>query len=136
LILFLTQKLSSPFISIQIRVYPLTSNGTTNFSLHDFQLPFWSNKEKFLASGAVSDYRRTPFDLTKKSIVVYVLQWLKKENVPIIVAAVVILLLFGSCCGCLSKRVKTMKAPGRNLRIPRRNFEASPSAYFRGLRKR
>ncbi|KAJ6952922.1 hypothetical protein NC653_041916 [Populus alba x Populus x berolinensis] len=40
-----------------------------------------------------------------------------------------------SCCGCLAWSVKTMKAPGRNYRMPRSTFEANPSAYFRGLRK-
>ncbi|PNS91702.2 hypothetical protein POPTR_019G129200v4 [Populus trichocarpa] len=116
--------------------------------------------KKFLVSDAVSEYIRSPFDLTKKFIasdavsdlthklsdqikkflapetVVYVLRWFKKENVPIMVAVVVIVLLFRGCCGGSAKNVKTMKAPGRNSRIPRRNFEASPSAYFRGLRKR
>jgi hypothetical protein len=67
--------------------------------------------------------------------VVYVLRWFKKENVPIMVAVVVIVLLFGGCCGGAAKSVKTMKAPGRNYRMPRSNFEANPSAYFRDLRK-
>ena len=98
--------------------------------------------KKFMASGAVSDFIRKLSDLIKKFLapetVVYVLRWFKKEKVPIMVAVVVvvILLLFRGCCGGSAKSVKTMKAPGRNSRIPRRNFEASPSAYFRGLRKR
>ncbi|KAJ6856006.1 hypothetical protein NC651_040578 [Populus alba x Populus x berolinensis] len=71
-----------------------------------------------------------------KIVVVHVLQWFKKENVLTMVAVVVIVLLFLSCCGCLAKSVKTMKAPGRSYRIPRSNFEANPSAYFRDLRKR
>ncbi|KAJ6917668.1 hypothetical protein NC652_019873 [Populus alba x Populus x berolinensis] len=29
-----------------------------------------------------------------------------------------------------------MKAPGRNFRIPRKDFDDNPSAYFRGLRKK
>jgi len=68
--------------------------------------------------------------------VVYVLQWFKKENVPIIVAAVVVVLLFRSFHRCLFKSAKTMRAPGRNYRIPRSSFEANPSAYFRNLRER
>ncbi|KAJ6952924.1 hypothetical protein NC653_041916 [Populus alba x Populus x berolinensis] len=120
---------------------------------------FYSQKKKFLVSDAVSDYIRSPFDLTKKFIgsdavsdvthnlsdqikkflasetVVDVLRWLKKESVPIMVAVVVIALLFGGCCGGAAKSVKTMKAPGRNYRMPRSDFEANPSAYFRGLRK-
>jgi hypothetical protein len=126
----------------------------------------------------VSDFKHKLSDLIKKFLasdtVVYVLQWFKKENVPTMVAVVVIVLLFLSCCGCLakivgsccgclakivgsccgctclawsvrsgcgclsrclSKSVKTMKAPGRNYRMPRSNFEANPSAYFRDLRK-
>ncbi|KAJ6952921.1 hypothetical protein NC653_041916 [Populus alba x Populus x berolinensis] len=130
--------------------------------------------KKFLVSGAVSDFIHKLSDLTDTFLasdtVVHVLQWFKKENVHTMVAVVVIILLFlsccgclswivcsccrclawivGSCCGCLAKSVrsccgclawsvkscrggpaksgKTMKAPGRNSRIPRSNFEASP----------
>ncbi|KAG6739052.1 hypothetical protein POTOM_058691 [Populus tomentosa] len=128
--------------------------------------------KKFLVSGAVSDFIHKLSDLTDTFLasdtVVHVLQWFKKENVHTMVAVVVIILLFlsccgclswivcsccrclawivGSCCGCLAKSVrsccgclawsvKTMKAPGRNYRMPRSTFEANPSAYFRGLRK-
>ncbi|KAJ6859526.1 hypothetical protein NC652_041723 [Populus alba x Populus x berolinensis] len=123
--------------------------------------------KKFLVSGAVSDFIHKLSDLTDTFLasdtVVHVLQWFKKENVHTMVAVVVIILLFLSCCGCLSwivlvyvlqwfkkenvpiivavvviallfrgcrggpaKSAKTMKAPGRNSRIPRSNFEASP----------
>ncbi|KAJ6856007.1 hypothetical protein NC651_040578 [Populus alba x Populus x berolinensis] len=106
--------------------------------------------KKFLVSGAVSDFIHKLSDLTDTFLasdtVVHVLQWFKKANVPTMVAVVVIVLLFlsccgclakivGSCCGCLAWSVKTMKAPGRNYRMPRSTFEANPSAYFRGLRK-
>ncbi|KAK9266770.1 hypothetical protein L1049_005672 [Liquidambar formosana] len=30
---------------------------------------------------------------------------------------------------------KTMKAPGRNHRMPRKDFESDPAKYFRDLRK-
>jgi hypothetical protein len=117
--------------------------------------------KKFLAFGAVSDFIHKLSDLTDTFLasdtVVYVLQWFKKENVPTMVAVVVIVLLFCSCCGCLVKivcsccgclarsvrsccggaatSVKTMIAPGRDYRMPRSIFEANPSGYFRDLRK-
>ncbi|KAL3583329.1 hypothetical protein D5086_014390 [Populus alba] len=66
-----------------------------------------------------------------------VLEWLQKVDVPTIVAVVVIGLLLRSCYRCLTKKNgKTMKAPGRNFRIPRKDFDDNPSAYFRGLRKK
>ncbi|KAL2570382.1 hypothetical protein AAZV13_18G182100 [Glycine max] len=37
------------------------------------------------------------------------------------------------CCCC--ERGKTMKAPGRNIRIYRDDFERSPKNYFRNLRR-
>jgi hypothetical protein len=65
--------------------------------------------KKFLAFGAVSDFIHKLSDLTDTFLasdtVVYVLQWFKKENVPTMVAVVVIVLLFLSCCGCLAKIV-------------------------------
>ncbi|KAG6739055.1 hypothetical protein POTOM_058694 [Populus tomentosa] len=132
-------------------------------SLSAFFHYLYDSIKKFLDSVAVSDFNiRKLSDLTEKFLasdtVVHVLQWFKKENVPTMVAVVVIVLLFlrccrclakiaGSCCGCLAwsvrsfcgslfKSVKTMKAPGRNYRMPRSNFEANPCAYFRDLRKR
>ncbi|KAF8008136.1 hypothetical protein BT93_K1966 [Corymbia citriodora subsp. variegata] len=33
-----------------------------------------------------------------------------------------------------SEEEKTMKAPGRDMRIPRRTFEENPKAYFENLR--
>ncbi|KAG6767735.1 hypothetical protein POTOM_028950 [Populus tomentosa] len=66
-----------------------------------------------------------------------VLEWLQKVDVPTIVAVVVIGLLLRSCYRCLTKKNgKTMKAPGRNFRIPRDDFQENPSAYFRKLRKK
>ncbi|RDY12373.1 hypothetical protein CR513_02854, partial [Mucuna pruriens] len=35
--------------------------------------------------------------------------------------------------GCCGKRGKTMKAPGRNYRISRKDFERNPANYFRNL---
>ncbi|KAL9345517.1 hypothetical protein Peur_063192 [Populus x canadensis] len=65
--------------------------------------------KKFLAFGAVSDFIHKLSDLTDTFLasdtVVYVLQWFKKENVPTMVAVVVIVILFLSCCGCLAKIV-------------------------------
>ncbi|CAJ1967112.1 unnamed protein product [Sphenostylis stenocarpa] len=37
--------------------------------------------------------------------------------------------IFRCCCG----RRRTMKAPGRNRRILRADFERNPAAYFRNL---
>lgn len=50
----------------------------------------------------------------------------------VIIAGVAVL---ASSSGDLSK-MKTMKAPGRNYRIFRDDFEDDPSSYFRDLRKR
>ncbi|KAF7846633.1 hypothetical protein BT93_L3982 [Corymbia citriodora subsp. variegata] len=33
-----------------------------------------------------------------------------------------------------SEEEKTMKAPGRDMRIPRRAFEGNPKGYFKNLR--
>lgn len=49
--------------------------------------------------------------------------------------AVLLLCILASIFGG-GKKKKTMKAPGRNYRINRNNFEGDPSSYFRGLRKR
>ncbi|OIT36865.1 hypothetical protein A4A49_36404 [Nicotiana attenuata] len=43
------------------------------------------------------------------------------------------------CCCCRRRRGggrwgKTMKAPGRNCRMPRNTFESDPRSYFRNLR--
>ncbi|KAI7995093.1 hypothetical protein LOK49_LG11G01108 [Camellia lanceoleosa] len=38
------------------------------------------------------------------------------------------------CCCCCGRGVKTMKAPGRNYRMPRSTFESNPRSYFRDLR--
>ncbi|TKY53734.1 hypothetical protein E2542_SST25276 [Spatholobus suberectus] len=46
-------------------------------------------------------------------------------------AIVVVRLLFRGS----GKGGKTMKAPGRNFRILRNDFERNPAKYFRGLRK-
>ncbi|XP_011041795.1 PREDICTED: uncharacterized protein LOC105137668 isoform X2 [Populus euphratica] len=139
--------------------FDLTKKFISSYAVSDLTHKLSDQIKKFMVSGAVSDCRRSPIDLIKKFMasgavsdfnyklsdlikkflasetVVYVLQWFKKESVPIIVAVVVIALLFRICRGGAASSVKTMKAPGRNFRIPRSNFEASPSAYFRDLRK-
>ncbi|KAK4380433.1 hypothetical protein RND71_002295 [Anisodus tanguticus] len=39
------------------------------------------------------------------------------------------------CCRCRGGgRIRMMKAPGRNCRMPRSTFESNPSSYFRNLR--
>ncbi|XP_011041793.1 PREDICTED: uncharacterized protein LOC105137667 [Populus euphratica] len=120
--------------------FALTKKFIASDAVSDLTHKLSDQIKKFLASGAVSDFICKLSDLIKKFLasetVVYVLRWFKKEKVPIMVAVVVIVLLFRGCRGGPAKSVKTMKAPGRNSRIPRSNFEASPSAYFRDLRKR
>ncbi|KAI3467213.1 hypothetical protein Pfo_023876, partial [Paulownia fortunei] len=55
---------------------------------------------------------------------------------PYLIAALV-LMLVGRCCGGRGGgRGKTMKAPGRNIRIPRQTFADDPKGYFRNLRAR
>ncbi|TKY53737.1 hypothetical protein E2542_SST25279 [Spatholobus suberectus] len=56
--------------------------------------------------------------------------------IGLVVAAFVVVrwlckVIFRCCC----KRRKTMKAPGRNYRILRNDFERDPADYFRNLRK-
>ncbi|KAJ8574352.1 hypothetical protein K7X08_026157 [Anisodus acutangulus] len=41
------------------------------------------------------------------------------------------------CCCCRRRgggRIRMMKAPGRNCRMPRSTFESNPRSYFRNLR--
>ncbi|WVY99018.1 hypothetical protein V8G54_031169 [Vigna mungo] len=48
-----------------------------------------------------------------------------------------IMVIFGCfyrCCCCCCRRGRTMKAPGRNYRIFRDDFERNPRDYFRNLR--
>ncbi|PIN11051.1 hypothetical protein CDL12_16360 [Handroanthus impetiginosus] len=57
---------------------------------------------------------------------------------PCLTAAVVLTMVVW-LCGCCrlhggGGRVKMMKAPGRNLRMPRRDFEINPRGYFQRLR--
>ncbi|PIN11052.1 hypothetical protein CDL12_16361 [Handroanthus impetiginosus] len=47
---------------------------------------------------------------------------------PYLIAAVVLTMVVYFCCG--GGRLKMMKAPGRNLRMPRRDFEIDPEGYF------
>ena len=53
--------------------------------------------------------------------------------VGIIVVAVAVGLLWKLCCS-RSSEGKTMKAPGRDSRIFRSDFERNPRGYFRNLR--
>ncbi|KAK3039793.1 hypothetical protein RJ639_027106 [Escallonia herrerae] len=59
---------------------------------------------------------------------------------PFLIAAVVLITCIW-CCKCLRRcccgrgiGVKMMKAPGRNLRMPRHVFESNPRSYFSNLR--
>ncbi|KAK2983889.1 hypothetical protein RJ640_008048 [Escallonia rubra] len=59
---------------------------------------------------------------------------------PFLIAAVVLITCIWCCkrlcrCCCGRGRVgKMMKAPGRNLRMPRNVFESNPRSYFSNLR--
>ncbi|KAL1551160.1 hypothetical protein AAHA92_19038 [Salvia divinorum] len=60
---------------------------------------------------------------------------------PWIIAAVALTVLFyfcrcccRCCCGGGGRRVRMMKAPGRNCTMPRNDFESNPRRYFRNLR--
>ncbi|XAR55945.1 hypothetical protein NMG60_11036198 [Bertholletia excelsa] len=55
---------------------------------------------------------------------------------PWIITAAVFLLIYRCCCGGGGRggSGKTMKAPGRNHRMRRADFEENPQAYFRSLR--
>ncbi|XAR65306.1 hypothetical protein NMG60_11009387 [Bertholletia excelsa] len=56
---------------------------------------------------------------------------------PFLIAAGSLLLCI-CCCRCCCRgrggRVRMMKAPGRDYRMPRHVFESNPRSYFRGLR--
>ncbi|KAJ4959908.1 hypothetical protein NE237_019818 [Protea cynaroides] len=52
----------------------------------------------------------------------------------IVVALAVVLVVRKFCSCCCQRGFKMMKAPGRNLRIPRGHFESNPGGYFRNLR--
>jgi len=60
-----------------------------------------------------------------------VLVWFLWMMIKVVVCFVLkmIRVIFGCCC----RRGRTMKAPGRNCRILRDNFERNPKAYFRNL---
>lgn len=59
---------------------------------------------------------------------------------PFMIAGAVLITLCCCCykCCCSScrgrGRVRTMKAPGRNCRMPRSAFESNPRSYFQNLR--
>ncbi|WOH07954.1 hypothetical protein DCAR_0727389 [Daucus carota subsp. sativus] len=56
---------------------------------------------------------------------------------PFLVAWLVLFLLMFCCKRCgRGRSERTMKAPGRDYRMPRSEFEENPGSYFRGLRKR
>ncbi|CAI9096422.1 OLC1v1032569C1 [Oldenlandia corymbosa var. corymbosa] len=48
------------------------------------------------------------------------------------VLLIMVLIVFGNCSS--KKGEKMMKAPGREFRMPRRDFEANPKGYFHGIR--
>ncbi|KAK1389850.1 hypothetical protein POM88_018028 [Heracleum sosnowskyi] len=59
---------------------------------------------------------------------------------PFLVALLVLLILM-FCCKCCGRggggrSGRTMRAPGRNHRMPRNEFERNPGSYFRSLRAR
>lgn len=58
--------------------------------------------------------------------------WLR-VNAPLLITGLAVLVLVLCLIRC-TKPSKTMKAPGRNYRIPRAPFEANPKGYFRDLR--
>ncbi|PIN11048.1 hypothetical protein CDL12_16357 [Handroanthus impetiginosus] len=63
-------------------------------------------------------------------------QWFHVAQ-PYLIAAVVLTMVvyFCRCCGGRGGGgVKMMKAPGRNRRMPRRDFEIDPKGYFQKLR--
>ncbi|KAI9105072.1 hypothetical protein K1719_022788 [Acacia pycnantha] len=66
----------------------------------------------------------------------------KEVNVGDVVAGVAVLVVVGIVGGLLglfgsdSKSRKTMKAPGRDFRIFRDDFQDDPAGYFRGLRNK
>ncbi|KAK4410424.1 hypothetical protein Sango_0115400 [Sesamum angolense] len=60
---------------------------------------------------------------------------------PYLIAAVVLAVVVcfcRCCCGCCQGRsggrVRMMKAPGRDCRMPRHVFESDPKGYFNNLR--
>ncbi|OAY50137.1 hypothetical protein MANES_05G111400v8 [Manihot esculenta] len=55
--------------------------------------------------------------------------------VAVVVVACSVVALFSSLRGSNTDERKTMKAPGRNYRIFRDDFEDDPAGYFRSLRK-
>ncbi|KAB2053172.1 hypothetical protein ERO13_A12G159750v2 [Gossypium hirsutum] len=60
--------------------------------------------------------------------------WKTVADVAVAIAAG-LLALGGMGLFSSSSNKKTMKAPGRNYRIFRDDFERDPSSYFRNLRK-
>lgn len=61
-----------------------------------------------------------------------------QRNAPYFVMGLILVFSLWFCCRCFRyccrmKTVKMMKAPGRNFRMPRPNFEANPRSYFRNL---
>ncbi|KAL4200876.1 hypothetical protein AMTRI_Chr02g213330 [Amborella trichopoda] len=65
------------------------------------------------------------------------IKWEQLGVVKIIGLAIVVILMlvvFIKACSYCCKCGKTMKAPGRNMRIFRSRFEQNPRGYFRQLR--
>ncbi|PIA63238.1 hypothetical protein AQUCO_00200925v1 [Aquilegia coerulea] len=85
--------------------------------------------------GVTVDAARATFPCLK-NIGVYCVEMIKQH--PYLFGLIVLLVLFNcsssSAGSCNSK--KMMKAPGRNYRMPRDDFERSPRSYFQSERKR
>lgn len=63
-------------------------------------------------------------------------QWLAMA-LPFLITGVAVFTLLWCCYKCCcggGGRVRMMKAPGRNCRMPRHVFEANPKSYFSNLR--
>ncbi|KAG2705482.1 hypothetical protein I3843_05G048600 [Carya illinoinensis] len=54
----------------------------------------------------------------------------------VLVLAFVFLLAYVAVTLCFGSSKKTMKAPGKDTRIPRGKFEQNPKQYFLNLRKK
>ncbi|KAK9934984.1 hypothetical protein M0R45_022103 [Rubus argutus] len=68
----------------------------------------------------------------------------KQEEAAVAAGAIAVLaavawgiarLVSGSTSTSEGQMKKTMKAPGRNVRINRDDFQRDPASYFKGLRK-
>ncbi|CAK7323507.1 unnamed protein product [Dovyalis caffra] len=141
---FMASDVVPDFISTVFhKLLELVKKAMASDAVSDFIHKLSELIKKVMASDAVSVFIHKLSDVTQtfmaSDAVLYVVNWFKKDNVISIVAVVVVALLIHSFCKCLTKTKtagKTMKAPGKNFRIPRKEFEANPSGYFRKLRNK